>query len=562
MSDSAFHRAQQLAEAREEEVERDRVLAALGHDEVGITLGWLDELQVHGADGAFVLLDDAFHGPAPLGDVALEAADEPDVGVRVDVDLHVEERPQLGLGVDEDAVHENDLARLDAPGLGRAAVGPEVVDRRLDDHSLLERLEVAHEKLALERIRMVEVLPLEDVLRKVDEVAVIRIVGEDGDALLTHPSGNRVRDRRLARARSARDADEKRCHLKPSASPRGCPPVKTRTSGFRAPMFRFTRERIPFCNAQHDCRRIAMGNLTRRKFLVSGGVLALSPLAVSRALAQGKTIKIGAVYPLTGNLASTGIDCRRGVELAVDIINGKYDLNLPLARTEGIPGLGGARLEVVWADTKGEPKNGQAEAERLITQDQVVGVIGAYQSSVTKTASQATERLKVPYVCSDSSSPTLTERGLKYFFRVSPHDGIFAHDQFNFLRDLDRVKKQKVQSVALLYENTEFGSNVGKQEQKYAQEYGYKVVADISYTANATDVTSEVGRLIKANPDVLMHASYITDAILFTKTFKEMGFNPKGMLTMAGYIEPGYLPAVKADGNFIIVRSTFALDLE
>jgi branched-chain amino acid transport system substrate-binding protein len=304
-----------------------------------------------------------------------------------------------------------------------------------------------------------------------------------------------------------------------------------------------------------------MGKLTRRKFLVGGGALALSPLVVSRAFAQGKTIKIGAVYPLTGNLASTGLDCKRGVELAVDIINGKYDLNLPLARTEGIPGLGGARLEVIWADTKGEPKNGQAEAERVITQDQVVGVIGAYQSSVTKTASQATERLKVPYVCSDSSSPTLTERGLRYFFRVSPHDGIFAHDQFAFLKDLEAQKKQKVQTLGVLYENTEFGSNVGKEDLKYAQEYGYKVAADVSYTNNATDVTSEVGRLIKANPDVLLHASYITDAILFTKTFKEMGFNPKGMLTMAGYIEPGYLPAVKADGNFVIIRSTFALDL-
>jgi branched-chain amino acid transport system substrate-binding protein len=70
-----------------------------------------------------------------------------------------------------------------------------------------------------------------------------------------------------------------------------------------------------------------------------------------------------------------------------------------------------------------------------------------------------------------------------------------------------------------------------------------------------------VGRLIKANPDVLIHASYITDAILFTKTFKEMGFKPKGFLSFAGYIEPAYLPAVKSDGNDIVVRSTFALDL-
>jgi branched-chain amino acid transport system substrate-binding protein len=279
------------------------------------------------------------------------------------------------------------------------------------------------------------------------------------------------------------------------------------------------------------------------------------------AQAQQKVIKIGAVYPLTGNIASTGLDNRRGVDLAVDIINGKYDLDLPLARSEGLPNLGGAKLQIIYADTKGEPKNGMSEAERLIAQEGVVAMIGAYQSSVTKTASQTTERLKIPYVCSDSSSPTLTERGYKYFFRVSPHDAIFARDQFQFLKDLEKKTGKKFQTVALLYENTEFGSNVGKYENKYAQEFGYKVVADVSYPANATDVTSEVGALIKSKPDVLLHASYITDAILFTKTFKEMGLAPKGILTMAGYIEPGYLPAVKADGNNIIVRSTFALDL-
>jgi branched-chain amino acid transport system substrate-binding protein len=304
-----------------------------------------------------------------------------------------------------------------------------------------------------------------------------------------------------------------------------------------------------------------MGNMKRREFLICGMAAAASPLLLSSVQAQQKTIKIGAVYPLTGNLASTGLDCRRGVEMAVDIINGKYDLNLPLAKSEGLPNLGGAKIEIVWADTKGEPRNGQSEAERLVTEEKVVGMIGAYQSAVTKTASQATERMKIPYVCSDSSSPTLTERDFKYFFRVSPHDGSFAKDQFSFLEDLKKQKKQDVKTVALLYENSEFGSNVGKEELKYAQEFGYKVVADLSYAANATDFTSEVGRLIKANPDVLMHASYITDAILFTKTFKELGFNPKGMITMAGYLEPGYLPAVKGDGNYVIIRSTFALDL-
>jgi len=299
---------------------------------------------------------------------------------------------------------------------------------------------------------------------------------------------------------------------------------------------------------------------TKKVFAICFSLLLLL-LFATVSLAQEKVIKIGAVYPLTGNIASTGLDCKRGAELAADIINGKYDLNLPLAKVEGLPNLGGAKIELIFADTKGDPKNGMSETERLINQEKVVAIIGAYQSAVTKTASQETERLKVPYVCSDSSSPTLTERGFQYFFRVSPHDGIFAKDQFQFLKDLEKKTGQKVSTIALLYENTEFGSNVGKSATQYAKEFGYKVVADVSYPANATDVTSEVGTLIKAKPDVLMHASYITDAILFTKTFKEMNFAPKGIMTFAGYIEPAYLPAVKSDGNYIIIRSTFALDL-
>ncbi|HXZ37274.1 MAG TPA: ABC transporter substrate-binding protein [Thermodesulfobacteriota bacterium] len=299
---------------------------------------------------------------------------------------------------------------------------------------------------------------------------------------------------------------------------------------------------------------------TKRLFAVYLG-LALLLCLMGSSSAQQRVVKIGAIYPLTGNLATTGLDCKRGVEMAVEIINGKYDLSLPLAKTEGLPDLGGAKIEVIFGDSKGDPRNGMAEAERLVTQEKVVAVIGAYQSAVTKTASQATERLKIPFVNSDSTSPTLTERGFKYFFRPECTDTIFARNQFEFLQDIKKKTGMKLESVALLYENTEWGANVGKEEQKYAKEFQYKILEDIPYSQNATDVSSEVGKLIKGKPDVLLHASYITDAILYTKTFKELGFAPKGLLTMAGYLEPDYLKTVKADGNYMVVRSTFALDL-
>jgi len=305
-----------------------------------------------------------------------------------------------------------------------------------------------------------------------------------------------------------------------------------------------------------------MASRKRTSVLIALSVLLVLVLSLF-ALAQQtpKVIKIGAVYPLTGNIAPTGLDNKSGVDLAVDIINGKIKLDLPLAGAGGLPNLGGAKLEIVYADSKGDPRNGMSEAERLVTSEKVVAMMGTYQSAVTKTASQATERLHIPFVCADSSSPTLTERGFKYFYRVSPHDDTMAKDPFLFLKDMEKKTGQKIQTVALLYENTEFGSQAGKAYKKYAEEFGYKVVADIGYPNSATDVSSEVGKLIVAKPDVLLHASYITDAILFTKTFKEKGFQPKGIFTMGGYIEPAYLPAVKGDGNYVFVRSTFALDL-
>ena len=52
-------------------------------------------------------------------------------------------------------------------------------------------------------------------------------------------------------------------------------------------------------------------------------------------------------------------------ELAAEIVNGKHDLDLPLARTEGLPGLGGASC--AWGSGhQGKPELGQTEAERLI----------------------------------------------------------------------------------------------------------------------------------------------------------------------------------------------------
>ena len=108
--------------------------------------------------------------------------------------------------------------------------------------------------------------------------------------------------------------------------------------------------------------------------------VALLGLGACRAAGQvhPEVVRIGAIYPLSGRLASTGQALKQAVELAAEIINSEYELDLPLAQSAGLPGLDGARVEVVFADHAGDPEQGSTEAQRLIEAEGVVALLGAY----------------------------------------------------------------------------------------------------------------------------------------------------------------------------------------
>ena len=105
---------------------------------------------------------------------------------------------------------------------------------------------------------------------------------------------------------------------------------------------------------------------------------AISVALAGNASAQA-TVKIGAIFPLSGNAASAGIHAKAAIETAVDIINNAHPElgNFPLAKDAGLTGLGGAKVEVVYADNQGSPATGQNQALRLITEEKVVALVGA-----------------------------------------------------------------------------------------------------------------------------------------------------------------------------------------
>src|ERR1041384_8565311 len=196
-----------------------------------------------------------------------------------------------------------------------------------------------------------------------------------------------------------------------------------------------------------------------RKADILAAVLVAASLALPARAAD--TVRIGVIYPLTGNAAPAGNSAKDAVELGVEIVNNVHPelKGLPLAEAAGLPNLGGAKIEMVSADHQGNPSVGQNQTLRLINQDKVIAMLGAYHSSVALTSTAAAERQGIPFLVADSVALNITQRGFKWTFRVGPDAPDFAETYTSFLNGLKKSGK-KIDSIAVVNENTDYGTSV------------------------------------------------------------------------------------------------------
>jgi len=295
-------------------------------------------------------------------------------------------------------------------------------------------------------------------------------------------------------------------------------------------------------------------------------VLTIGLIIPVGALAA-KEIKIGVIYPLTGGAAAAGRELRAGVELAVEIANNAMsDINMTMAKAAGITSMGGAKIEIIFKDHEGNPTLGADLAKKLILDDKVDGLLGCYHSSVTKTVSAVAEQYGVPMINGSSTSPALTKRGFKWFWRTTPHDVWFTKDLFEMLNGLTEGKVKGVQAVpkkdimnlSSACEKTEWGSFVSELIQQFAKEYGYDIRKSMLYAKEAPDLSSEVRSLKASRADVMLFASYTSDAILMIKTLKAQKAQPKVIWGQdAGFEVPEFRATLGDSVVGILTRTVF-----
>ncbi len=308
------------------------------------------------------------------------------------------------------------------------------------------------------------------------------------------------------------------------------------------------------------------------KSIARGGMIVLGLLVITGffAVPNGwavKEIKIGAIYPLTGGAAAAGRELRAGAELAAEIANNVMaDLNMSMAKNAGIKSLGGAKIKLIFKDHEGNPTLGADLAKKLILDDKVVGLLGSYHSSVTKTVSAVAEQHGVPMINGTSTSPALTKRGLKWFWRTTPHDKWFTKDLFDLLtgltegkvRGVQAISKKDVINLASACEKTEWGSHVSGIIKDLAKEYGFNVKKSLLYAKESPDLSSEVRSLKASRADAFLFASYTSDAILMVKTLKAQKVAPKIIWGQdAGFEKPEFRNTLGDSIIGILTRTVF-----
>lgn len=287
--------------------------------------------------------------------------------------------------------------------------------------------------------------------------------------------------------------------------------------------------------------------LSRRTFLVA--TTATLAAAGPRPLrAQPKTVKIGAVHPVTGALAEIGQACRLGAQMAVDAVNA----------AGGIKSLGGARLELVLGDTENKPDVARAEAERVIAAGAQI-LTGAFHSGQTAAMIPVAQQKRVPFLIDISAADSLTanvaesvrkgEQKVQYVYRNFPTTRMFGQRAVQYMTELFKDAGVQPKRVVLIYTNDLFGQTQARQFQAAVKEKnpGFEVVEAIPFPENATDLSTEVSRLKALRPDIVAPVTRATTAILLLQELHKQRVDYLGVISPGtpGLYEAGQIAQLK-----------------
>lgn len=257
--------------------------------------------------------------------------------------------------------------------------------------------------------------------------------------------------------------------------------------------------------------------LTRRQLMIGTAGFAVASIGMPAILrAQGQSLKIGILHPVTGGLAYEGEQCRRGALLALEEINA----------AGGIKSMGGAKIEPILADAQSKPEIGAAEVDRL-AEAGVLAVQGPYASGIALATTQAAAKHSLAHLVDVGVVDQIIARGLPNTFRFAPGFGKVTTFALDALQKINAAAGNVAKTAVIVHEDGAFGSGMAKLLNEKLPGLGIQVLQTLSHPTPQRDFTNIALQVRQANPDLIIPSNYKNDFILMARTFGQQRVRPK-----------------------------------
>ncbi len=237
------------------------------------------------------------------------------------------------------------------------------------------------------------------------------------------------------------------------------------------------------------------------------GILT-SVVAFGLALQAQTPVKIGVINCITGTQAPIGEYMSNGYKLALEDLQKR-----------------GIKVELVIEDDTGKPQVSMSAMEKLASRDGVVAVVGPYSSACANAVSKLAEKYKLPLLVPVASKEEITRQNQQYVFRLSATTEDYAAILISMAQKLGKPK-----TMAILNENTDFGTSGARSAKAYAAQVGIQVVAEEAYVSGSPDYRSTLAKMKGLKPDLVFMVSYVADGILLMRQAREVGLAPLAFL--------------------------------
>ncbi len=273
------------------------------------------------------------------------------------------------------------------------------------------------------------------------------------------------------------------------------------------------------------------------KLFAAAALLALAPLVAAQ-----ETVRIGVVQPTTGPVAYDGNIYVNTVKMLIDDMNAKG-------------GILGKKIELFVEDGACNPAQSVNAAEKLVTRDKVVALLGAFCSTSTAAMMEVAKKHKIPHITGISTAAQLTEQGNPYFFRAVATTPMLGNAFGGVLPAAVKAKR-----FAFLVLNDDWGRSMVASYPKAIEKAGGEIVATEFFQQSDLQFLSQITKVKAANPDAIVLAANTQQAAALSKQIRELGVTApligEGSWTSDSYLK---LAGPASDGVYGLVEYVYTI---